>query len=123
MSIRRLCAGLLRVLVCAGQATEIHIFGFNWSAKHYFTHQMASEQLIVRQLAKGFNITVHATACASLRSCEALCDGPEYQFAKEGEGEECRKKCAPCHGRRVIQPYALKFGGFSIVYQRVVLRC
>lgn len=86
-------AGLLRILGCAGQGTEIHIFGFNWSAKHYFTHQMASEELIVRQLAKGFNITVHATACDGLRSCEALCDGAEYQFAKEGEGADCRKKC------------------------------
>ena len=53
---------------------------------------MTSEKLIVGKLAKGFDIKVHDTACGGLRSCEAICDGPEYQFAKEGEGEDCRKK-------------------------------
>ena len=33
-------AGLLRVLACVSNATAVHLFGFNWSAKHYFTHQM-----------------------------------------------------------------------------------
>ena len=81
-------------MACAGRETEVHLFGFNWSAKHYFTHQMAAEQRIVGRLAEGFRLTVHDTACAGLRSCEELCDGPEYQFAREGEGEECRQKCA-----------------------------
>ena len=36
-----LSAGLLRVLGCVGNATAVHLFGFNWSAKHYFTHQMS----------------------------------------------------------------------------------
>jgi len=34
-------AGLLRVLGCVSNATAVHLFGFNWSAKHYFTHQMS----------------------------------------------------------------------------------
>jgi hypothetical protein len=28
------------VLGCVSNATAVHLFGFNWSAKHYFTHQM-----------------------------------------------------------------------------------
>ena len=60
---------------------------------------MASEELIVRELAKGFKITVHATACAGLRSCEALCDGAEFQYSKEGEGADCRKLCVPRSAR------------------------
>ena len=36
-----LSAGLLRVLGCISNATAVHLFGFNWSAKHYFTHQMS----------------------------------------------------------------------------------
>ena len=94
-------SGLLRIVGCSGHEAAVHIYGFNWSAKHYFTHQMGSEELIVRELAKGYDITVHATACDGLRSCEELCDGPEFQFSEEGDGAECRKKCAfPCsrHG-------------------------
>ena len=38
--------GLLRVLACVGNATAVHLFGFNWSAKHYFTHQMPVRALL-----------------------------------------------------------------------------
>ena len=51
---------------------------------------------MVQRLGERFKLTVHQTACDGLRACEELCDGPEYQLSKEGEGEECRRKCAPC---------------------------
>ena len=47
---------------------------------------------MVQRLGERFNLTVHETACDGLRACEELCDGPEYQLSKEGEGEECRQK-------------------------------
>ncbi len=53
---------------------------------------MQVEKLVVQRLGERFRLTVHETACDGLRVCEELCDGPEYQFSKEGEGEECRRK-------------------------------
>ena len=81
------------MLGCAGHDTAVHMYGFNWSAKNYFTHKMEVEELIVQKLADSFNITIHTTACQGLRSCEELCDGPDFQFSKEGDGAECRKRC------------------------------
>ena len=47
---------------------------------------------MIQRLGERFNLTVHETACDGLRACEELCDAPEYQLSKEGEGEECRQK-------------------------------
>lgn len=51
--------GLLRVLGCVTNATAVHLFGFNWSDKHYFTHQMSvRRQCIYFLLKRG-----HSDAC------------------------------------------------------------
>jgi hypothetical protein len=84
-------AGLLVVFGCISADTPVHIYGFNWSAKNYFTHKMGTEELIVRELAKQYNVEIHSTACQGLRTCKESCDDPEYQIQFDGEGTSCRK--------------------------------
>ena len=88
------CAGLLAALSCVRQQA-VHLFGFNWSRKSYYMHQMGAEELIVQQLRAAVPMTIHEPACAALYSCHPQCDSSDYRAAVDGLDAGCAASVSP----------------------------
>lgn len=61
--------GLMLALDCKPRDAELHLYGFNWSRRHWRSHAIAAEERFVRMLADRRRLTVHETACKGLRFC------------------------------------------------------
>ncbi|KAK9805097.1 hypothetical protein WJX73_006552 [Symbiochloris irregularis] len=95
--------GLLAALACVQPAHQkLDLFGFNWSPKSYYMHKMGSEELMISELVRQFNITVHPPACNALYSCDEECDDKSYRIAMHGSGKSCAAQMAATRVRREL---------------------
>ena len=61
--------GIELALQCAPPGARVHVFGFNWSRKHWSGHSMdAEEQYAVRAMESG-RVFIHWPVCTGLRTC------------------------------------------------------
>lgn len=103
-----LLAGLLAGLSCVELTRhDVHLFGFNWSPRSYYMHKMKAEQLMVGELIKQYNITVHPPACQGLYSCHQRCDDSAYRVGPDDTEAGCIAQARPmlCHSSaQQLQP-------------------
>lgn len=64
-----LVAGTMLVLDCKPADNELHLYGFNWSRKHWAAHAITAEERFIRSLAEKAMLTLHQTPCNGLRFC------------------------------------------------------
>ncbi|BDA43404.1 hypothetical protein COCOBI_04-4160 [Coccomyxa sp. Obi] len=61
--------GMMLALECASPQTRIHLFGFNWSQRHWARHDMDAEEAYARALHASGRIFIHDPICGGLRAC------------------------------------------------------
>lgn len=64
-----MCAGVMLALDCMPKGAALHLYGFNWSRRHWLSHAIAAEEKFVRLLAARRRLILHETACGGLRFC------------------------------------------------------
>ena len=81
-------------LECAPRGTKVHLFGFNWSLRHWSRHNITAEEAHMKGLHTAGRIYVHNPICGGLRACgncSVVSDFDEYGFicsnASYGEGD------------------------------------
>ena len=68
-SVAAVCAGVMLALDCMPEGAALHVYGFNWSRRHWLSHAIAAEERFVRRLAAHRRVVLHETACGGLRFC------------------------------------------------------
>lgn len=84
--------GILQLRACLEMRSSdahLHLFGFNWSPRHWETHMMKAEEHIVKEMLRSVRYTVNPTACSGLRSCDPGCDRPDYVLQRDGTKKAC----------------------------------
>ena len=66
--------GMMLALQCAPRGARVHLFGFNWSRKHWQAHRMASEERFARAMHASGRIFIHWPVCDGLRNCNHCAD-------------------------------------------------
>jgi hypothetical protein len=81
-------------LECAPARARVHLFGFNWSLRHWSRHRMAAEEAHARALEAAGRLFIHDPICGGLRACgncSVVADFDETGFicsnATYGEGD------------------------------------
>ncbi len=62
-------AGVMLALDCMPKGAALHVYGFNWSRRHWLSHAIAAEERFIRLLAARRRVELHETACGGLRFC------------------------------------------------------
>lgn len=62
--------GMMLALQCAPEGSRVHLFGFNWSRKHWQKHRMASEEHFARAMHAAGRVFIHWPICNGLRNCD-----------------------------------------------------
>eukprot|EP00884_Botryococcus_braunii_P012712 jgi/Botrbrau1/21441/Bobra.0216s0049.1 len=62
-------AGMMLALECAPPNARVHLFGFNWSRRHWKAHNMDAEQDFAEKLNAEGTIVIHRPICSGLRTC------------------------------------------------------
>jgi len=87
-------AGLLATLDGSSNASQVDLYGFNWSKKSYHKHRMSNEELIVQAVARRFpSLRINPTACDGLYHCEPLCDTGQFRTAVDEDN--CQHQVPP----------------------------
>lgn len=60
---------MMLALECAPVEARVHLFGFNWSQRHWKRHKMDAEEAHARALHASGRIFVHDPICGGLRTC------------------------------------------------------
>lgn len=81
-------------LECAPLEARVHLFGFNWSQRHWKRHKMDAEEAYARALHANGRIFLHDPICGGLRACgncSVVADFNEHGFIcanrSYGEGD------------------------------------
>jgi uncharacterized 2Fe-2S/4Fe-4S cluster protein (DUF4445 family) len=56
-------------LSCAPRGTRVHLFGFNWSQRHWARHKISAEEAHIRELHTKNLVYIHEPICGGLRTC------------------------------------------------------
>ena len=62
-------AGMMLALECRSRGARVHLFGFNWSARHWRKHAMGAEEAHARRLHALGALYIHTPVCSGLRTC------------------------------------------------------
>ena len=90
-------AAALATVPCMRPGQRLHVYGFNWNPQAWFMLKMGSEQVIIKRLFRGLDVSIHPTACDGMYTCHKLCDGLFYRIAKDGDKAVCEAKVLPSH--------------------------
>ena len=60
---------MMLALECAPAGARVHLFGYNWSRRHWSRHRIKDEEAHARGLAAAGRILIHDPICGGLRAC------------------------------------------------------